>query len=366
MPRFTRSSLIDFAHAVLAAAGLPDVQARQAAEVLVAADARGLASHGLARLPRYLAGLEDGAIDPAAVLEVVHDTPLSCAIDAHGAMGTHAAQAGMSAALDKARAHGIGMATVRDSNHFGIACWYAMQALEHDMIGLVMTNTAALGVPTFGREAMFGTNPLAFAAPAGDERAFVLDMATTAVPRGKIEVRARQGQPLEAGWAVDARGATAVDGPALLDEMRRHAGGGLLPLGGLGTSHGGHKGYGLAVMVDILSGVLSAHGFGAQLRDSGASAGRMGHFFAAFRIDLFRPPEQFRADMDRMLAALRESPPAEGEERVYYSGLVESEREERAQIEGVPLEAGVVATLEGLAARFGVTLPSAREGGPRS
>lgn len=358
MAHFEREALIDFCRDVFVHYGLARDDAALSGRVLVAADARGIPSHGVARLARYVAGLETGAIVADAVPEVLHETPLSLALDARGAMGAPVSERAMRAVLDKARTSGAGFATVRDANHFGIAAWYAMAALEHDMIGIAMTNTAALGVPTDGTRCMFGTNPIAFAAPADQEHAFVLDMATTAVPRGKIEVYARQGKPLPEGWAADARGRHASDAPSLLDSMNRYAGGGLHPLGGAGTLHGGHKGYGLAVMVDILCGALAGHAFGQHVRDHAVAAGRVGHFFAAFRIDMFRPAAEFRRDMDQLLGELRSCPPAEGRERVYYAGLKEIEAEEAAAQRGVAVEEGVAAQLSEIGARVGVALPS--------
>ncbi|SDM06312.1 Malate/lactate/ureidoglycolate dehydrogenase, LDH2 family [Modicisalibacter muralis] len=355
--RLSRAALTDFCRDVFIAHGLNHDDATLSAAVLVAADARGIPSHGVARLPRYVGGLETGTIVAGTAPQILHETPLSLALDARGAMGAPVSQQAMDAAIAKARTSGAGFATVRDSNHFGIAAWYAMAALEHDMIGIAMTNTAALGVPTHGTQAMFGTNPIAFAAPAERERAFVLDMSTTAVTYGKIEVYARQGQPLPAGWASDARGRQAVDAASLWESMNRYAGGGLHPLGGAGTALGGHKGYGLATMVDILSGVLSGHGFGQHLHDTPSAMGRVGHFFAAFRIDMFREASEFRRDMDQLLGELRASPPGEGQSRVYYAGLKEIEREDEAAESGVRVADNVVEALIAEGARVGVTLP---------
>ena len=352
-----RPVLTDFCRDVFIAHGLTHDDAALSAAVLVAADARGIPSHGVARLARYVGGLETGSIVADAAPQVLHDTPLSLALDAQGAMGAPVSQRAMNAAIDKARATGAGFATVRDSNHFGIAGWYAMAALEHDMIGIAMTNTAALGVPSHGTQAMFGTNPIAFAAPAEREHAFVLDMSTTAVTYGKIEVYARQGKPLPAGWASDALGRQAVDASSLWESMNRYAGGGLHPLGGAGTALGGHKGYGLATMVDILSGVLSGHGFGQHLHDTPSAMGRVGHFFAAFRIDLFRQAAEFRRDMDQLLSELRTSPPAQGQSRIYYAGLKEIEREAEAAESGVMVADNVVDVLIAEGARVGVALP---------
>jgi L-2-hydroxycarboxylate dehydrogenase (NAD+) len=184
---------------------------------------------------------------------------------------------------------------------------------------------------------MFGTNPLAFAAPADEERAFVLDMSTSVVTRGKIEVYDRLGKELPVGWAVDKAGRPARDPRSLLNDMFERLGGGILPLGGMGEDLGGHKGYGLAVMVDVLCAVLCGAPFGSGLADARTTSGRVSHFFGAIRIDTFRDPQEFRRDMDRMLADLRECPRAEGAERVYYAGQKEFEHEEECLRKGIPL-----------------------------
>jgi L-2-hydroxycarboxylate dehydrogenase (NAD+) len=335
--RVRRESLETFCQQVFQGLGLSQTGARTAAAVLVAADARGIPSHGVARLGRYVNGLRTGMIRPDAPVEVLVDTPSSLVIDAHGAMGAPTSVRAMERVIDKARANGAAFGCVRDSNHFGIAGFYAMMALDEDMLGIAMTNTAALGVPTFGRQVMYGTNPLAFAAPADEERAFVLDMSTTVVTRGKIEVHERLGKELPAGWAVDRTGRTATDTSTLLDDMFHRVGGGILPLGGAGEDLGGHKGYGLAVMVDVLCAVLCGAPFGPGLSDTETSSGRVSHFFGAIRIDRFRNPQEFRRDMDRMLRGLRSCPPAAGAERVYFAGQKEFEHEEACWHIGVPL-----------------------------
>jgi len=335
--RIEREHLAYFCQQVFQALRLSAQDARTAAAVLVAADARGIPSHGVARLERYVNGLRSGVIDPHAKVEVLVDTPTSVVFHAHGAMGAPVSERAMNAVIDKARASGAAFGCVRDSNHFGIAGYYAMMAIDEDMIGIAMTNTAALGVPTFARQVMFGTNPIAFAAPADKERGFVLDMATTVVTRGKIEVYDRLGKPLPPGWAVDGAGKVAIDPRALLDDTFRRAGGGILPLGGQGELFSGHKGYGLAVMVDILCAVLCGAPFGPDVTDTATSSGHVSHFFGAIRIDTFRDPGTFRQDMDRMLRQLRELPPAEGAERVYYAGLKEFEKEEEYLRLGIPI-----------------------------
>jgi LDH2 family malate/lactate/ureidoglycolate dehydrogenase len=252
-------------------------------------------------------------------------------------MGAPVSAQAMRTVITKAASAGAAFGAVRDSNHFGIAGYYAMMAMQHDMLGIAMTNTAALGVPTFGRQVRFGTNPIAFAAPANQEPGFVLDMATTVVTRGKIEVYDRLGEPLPLGWAVDKTGRPATDGRRILDDMFHRVGGGIMPLGGAGELHGGHKGYGLAVLVDILCAVLGGAPFGASVADTESSSGRVSHFFGAIRIDTFRDPAAFRHDMDRLLGELRATPPAEGAERVYFAGLKEFEHEQETAEHGVPL-----------------------------
>jgi LDH2 family malate/lactate/ureidoglycolate dehydrogenase len=355
--RIARPRLEDFCAAVFIHFGLAPPDARVAADVLVAADAMGLPSHGIGRLPRYVEGLRSGLMLPAAGQETVAEGPTSLVVDAHGAMGAPVSCRTMARVIDKAKVAGAAFGCVRDSNHFGVAGYYARMALEEDMIGVAMTNTAALGVPTFGKTAMFGTNPLAFAAPAGEEVSFVLDMSTTVVTRGKLEVRARSCDGLPEGWAVDARGLPATDPDATLRGLQDRMGGGILPLGGLGTVFGGHKGYGLAVMVDILCAILAGAPFGTAVRDSETSSARVSHFFGAIRIASFRDPADFRRDMDGMLASLRASPPAVGEERVYYAGLPEREAERESAKIGVDLPDPAWRALLDLSRELGIPIP---------
>ena len=335
--RIKREDLESFCRDVFAKLGLSGDDAAVAAEVLVAADLRGIPSHGVGRLWRYVNGLTTGLMVPDAVRETVRETPGSIVVHAHGAMGAPVSVRTMRTVIDKAKDNGAAFGAVRDSNHFGIAGYYALMALKEDMLGIAMTNTAALGVPTFGRQVMFGTNPLAFAAPADRERAFVLDMSTTVVTRGKIEVYDRLGKELPKGWAVDKTGRSGKDPSTLLVDMFNRIGGGILPLGGAGELHSGHKGYGLSVMVDVLCAVLCGAPFGSGVVDAATSSGRVSHFFGAIKIAGFRDPEAFRRDMDRMLRDLRNSPPAEGAERVYFAGQKEFEKEAECSRLGVPM-----------------------------
>ena len=335
--RVERTSLELFCQQVFQKLKLSEVDAKTAASVLVAADAMGIPSHGVARLGRYVNGLKTGLMLPDAPVDIVVDTPSSLVIDAHGAMGAPVSVKAMEGIIKKAKTNGSAFGCIKDSNHFGIAGYYARMAIEEDMLGIAMTNTAALGVPTFGRQVMFGTNPLAFAAPADKEHSFVLDMSTTVVTRGKIEVYDRLGKELPDGWAVDKTGQSAHNARSMLDDMLDRIGGGILPLGGLGKEFGGHKGFGLAVMVDILCAVLCGAPFGAHVYDTPTSSARVSHFFGAIKISCFRDPKEFRQDMDQMLQELRACPIAEGEERVYFAGLPELEKERESTQDGVQL-----------------------------
>jgi LDH2 family malate/lactate/ureidoglycolate dehydrogenase len=264
----------------------------------------------------------------------------------------------------QAKTNGAAFGCVRESNHFGIAGYYARMALDEDMLGIAMTNTSALAVPTFGKQVMFGTNPIAFAAPANEEAAFVLDMSTTVVTRGKIEVYDRLGKELPVGWAVDKSGRSAKDPRPMLEDMFERLGGGILPLGGLGKEFGGHKGYGLAIMVDILCAVLCGAAFGPAIADIPESlSDRVSHFFGAIKIANFREPAEFRRDMDRMLRDLRNCPPAEGEDRVYFAGLPEFEYEQESLRRGIPLLQKTYDELAKIGTEYGVEVPQVAEGG---
>ena len=335
--RINRKKLETFCKEVFQVLNLSPEDAETAALVLVAADAFGIASHGVGRLWRYANGLKTGLMIPNAKIEVLTDTPSSIIIDAKGVMGALVSVKAMNRVIEKAENNGSAFGCVRDSNHFGIAGYYARMAAEKDMIGIAMTNTAALGVPTFGSRAMYGTNPLAFAIPANKEPMFVLDMATTVVTRGKIEVYEKLGRELPDGWAVDKKGLPAHNAHDIIQQMNDRVGGGILPLGGLGKLFGGYKGFGLAMLVDILCSVLCGAPFGNNVKDTKESSARVSHFFGAIKISNFRDPVEFKNDMDKMLNDLRKSPPAEDEERVLYAGLPEYEMEQESNKLGVPV-----------------------------
>jgi L-2-hydroxycarboxylate dehydrogenase (NAD+) len=346
----TEPELKSFVSTVLTKVGVAAEDAAIVADVLVAADLRGIESHGVARLESYyVSRIRAGQMEAKPDVRTVRETPASLLVDAGNGLGHPTAKRTMDRIIAKAAQTGAAFGAVRNSNHFGIAGYYAMLALEHDMIGIASTNSVRYGAPTFGKEVLLGTNPLAFAIPAKNEPAFVLDFATTTVPKGKLEVYSRKEKPLNPGWAIDAEGNETRDPQVALK-------GALLPLGGYGVDNGGHKGYGLGLLVDILCGVLSGGAFGNDLPLPGdpPMPGKISHFFAAFTIDGFRDPEQFKADMDVELRAFKDSAKAPGHDRIYVAGEIEHEKTLEHRRNGVPVHVKVWSGLEKLAGELGI------------
>jgi L-2-hydroxycarboxylate dehydrogenase (NAD+) len=338
-----------FVAEVLTKVGVAPADAAVVADVLVAADLRGVESNGVARLETYVSRIRSGKLEAKAKVEVIRETPTSLLLDAGNGLGHPAGKHAMLATIEQAKKSGAAFATVRNSNHYGIAGYYAMLALEHDMIGIASTNTVRYGAPTFGRDVTLGTNPFAYAIPAGKEPAFVLDFATTTVPRGKLELYLRKEKPLNPGWAIDEEGNPTLDPAAAVK-------GALLPLGGFGTDNGGHKGYGLGLLADILCGVLSGGAFGSDLPvpSSGPEPGKISHFFGAFRIDGFRDVEAFKRDMDRELRAFKDSEKAPGQARIYVAGEIEHDKTLYNRKHGVPVHVNVWNGLERLAGELDI------------
>lgn len=342
-----------FCERTFRAAGVPREDASITAEVLVAANLRGIDSHGVARLRRYVNGLRQGVMCPRPEVRIVHETPLTALVDGGGGLGQPIGVRAMRLSIAKAETHGVGFVAVRNSNHYGIAGYYAMMALEHDLIGLSLTNSGPYVVPTFGREAILGTNPLSVAVPTGQERPFVLDMSTAVATLGTLEVYNRRGQQLLPGWASNAQGEPTTSPAEVLRNLADRKGGGIMPLGGMGEEHGGHKGYGLSLLVDILCGVLPGAGYldHIYLKDEAGHLlpANVGHFFGALRVDLFRPLPDFRAAMDTFIQRVKSSARAEGQSRIFIHGEKEFEMAEWRQREGIPLSPKVVALLRQIA-----------------
>ncbi len=345
--------LRDFVIKVFKKLGVPEKDAATTADVLIASDRRGIGSHGVARLLRYVKGIRDGVMIPQPEIKVVHETPITAVIDGGGGLGQVVGVWAMEYCIKKAKEQGLAFVAVRNSNHYGIAAYYSMMALKEDMIGISITNSAPLVLPTFGREAVIGTNPISVAVPAGEERPFVFDGATSTVPRGKLEVYDRHGKPIPLTWATDAEGKPTSNAREVLDNLLERRGGGLLPLGGATEEGGGHKGYGLSALVDILTGVLSGGLYGPLLyKDKKAPSG-VCHLFGAIKIETFIPKDRFKSAMDDFIRILKNSKKAEGKERIYVAGEKEFELEERYK-EEVALYHKVVENLRVIGKELGI------------
>jgi L-2-hydroxycarboxylate dehydrogenase (NAD+) len=342
--------LHEFSTRVFLHCGVPVADARLAADVLATSDLRGIESHGVARLHTYYDLLAVGAINPRPSLRIVRETPSTATVDGDNGLGLVVGPWSNTLAMDKAETAGSGWVSVSNTNHYGIAGYYPLQALKRDLIGWAMTNASKLVTPIWGAERMLGTNPIAIAFPGMEEPPIVIDMATSAVAYGKIEIAARKGRPLGDGWAVDRTGAATHDPGAMID------GGALLPLGGDRT-HGGHKGYCLSAMVDILCAVLSGANWGPfappfALRQHvpTETVGKgIGHFFGALRIDGFIEPDEFKRQIDQWIRVFRATMPAPGTTGPLIPGDPEREAEAIRSKQGVPLVPAVVNDLRDIA-----------------
>ncbi|WP_224995858.1 Ldh family oxidoreductase [Cesiribacter sp. SM1] len=352
---FSYQHLLQFTEDIFRAMNCSAEEASLAAKVLVSADLRGVDSHGVARLSGYVRLWEAKRINARPNIKVVHETPGTAVLDADGSLGLVSGPAAIDLAIQKAKTVGTGWVAVRNSNHFGIAGYHAMQALPHDMIGFAMTNASPLVAPTFAAERMLGTNPIAVAVPAGEEPPFVADFATTTAANGKLEILQRKQLPTPTGWVQDASGQSSTNP----NELK--SGGALLPLGS-DIERGSHKGYCLGSIVDILSGVLSGANYGPWVPPFVAFlplapnlvGDGIGHFFGAMRVDAFRPAEEFKASMDNWIRRFRSTKTVEGREKVLIPGDPEREMEARRITEGVPLLTPVVEDLQQLAQKLGV------------
>ncbi len=349
--------LMQFAQAVFAAMGCPQEQAVSAAETLLSADLRGIDSHGVARLSGYVRLWDVGRVNASPAIAVIHETPSTAVVDGDSGLGLVVGPAAMDVAIRKADQVGTGWVSVCNSNHFGIAAYHAMKAVEKDMIGIVMTNASALVSPTFSKERMLGTNPICVAVPAGEEPAFVADLATTTAANGKLEILQRNGKEAPEGWIQDQEGMTTVDAHAL------KKGGALLPLGG-DREHGSHKGYALGAIVDIFSGVLSGANFGpwvppfpayVPMPENQPGKG-IGHFFGAMRIDAFRTKEEFKKNMDLWIRRFKTAIPIDDRQPVVIPGDPEREMEVVRKKTGIPLHGSVWEDLQLLGEKFGIKL----------
>lgn len=355
--KYAYSRLYDFSKEIFLKTGFNDGDAVTAATVLLSADLRGVDSHGISRLTGYVRLCEAGRIEPKSSPAIIHETPSTGVIDGDGGLGLVVAPFAMKVAIEKAKAVGSGWISVQNSSHFGIAGIHAMMALEHDMIGIVMTNASPTVAPTFSIDKLLGTNPICVAVPAGEEAPFVADFATTTAANGKLELLQRKNEAAPNGWVQTKTGEPSTDASELKN------GGALLPLGG-DREHGSHKGYMLGSIVDIFSGVLSGANYGpfvppfpAYLPMPAIMPGRgIGHFFGAMRIDGFRPAIDFKKDMDNWIRQFKNARVANGFDRVIIPGQPEAQMQSDRMQSGIPMYASVIDELHELGARFGVKL----------
>ena len=349
--------LEQFVSSVFNAIGCSAEDAETATKALVAADLRGIDSHGVARLSGYVRLWEAGRINARPNIKIIHESPSTAVVDGDGGLGLVVAPWAMNVAIDKARSAGTGWVSVCNSNHFGIAAHHAMKALTHGMTGIAMTNASAIVAPTFSSERLLGTNPICYAIPAGNEPPFVADFATTTAANGKLEILQRKGLDTPDGWLQDANGKPVNDAHVL------RKGGALLPLGG-DREHGSHKGFALGSIVDILSGVFSGANYGpwvppfpayVPMPENQPGKG-LGHFLGAMRIDAFRPAEDFLEDMDKWIRRFRDASPVQGQQRVIIPGDPEREFEAERRSNGIPLLPVVWDDLRSVGEKFGINL----------
>jgi len=351
----TETKLRKFTETVFLAIGCPEKDAELAADVLVKADLRGIDSHGVARLSGYVRLWQRGRLNPTPKPHIVYESPTTATVDGDAGLGLVVAPYAMKIAIEKAEKYGSGWVAIRNSNHFGIAAYHALMAVEQDMIGYAMTNASPLVTPTFSKERMLGTNPMCYAFPAGKYPPLIVDMATSAAANGKLEIAQRKGAALPEGWVQTAAGASSTDP----HELKK--GGALLPLGS-DREHGSHKGFGLSATVDILSAVLSGANYGpwappfvAYLEPHPQPVGQgLGHFVGAMRADGFRPIAEFKTHMDNWIARFKQAEPISPHQPVIIPGEPEQQAEQQRKQEGIPIIEDVWMDLRQLAIQLAI------------
>jgi LDH2 family malate/lactate/ureidoglycolate dehydrogenase len=336
--------LAAFAGAVLASAGVPDDDAAFVADCLVQAELWGHPSHGVLRLSWYVARIRSGVVDPAATPETVVDRGAVAVVDGREGLGHVVAAAAARDAVRRATGHGVGVVAVRNSNHFGMSAHYTRMMAEAGCVGVLTTNSSPSMAPWGGRARTVGANPWSVATPAGTHGVAVLDISNGNVARGKIYAARERGTPIPVGWAIDADGAPTTDPAAALSGL-------LLPMAG-------HKGYAIAFMMDVLSGVLTGGSFGTGVSGPQQAERRSGsgHLVLALDVEAFLPLAEFNRRMERLITEVKSVPLAEGFDEVFYPGELEDRASARTEGEGIDLPAGTLADLERLAGQVGVPL----------
>jgi LDH2 family malate/lactate/ureidoglycolate dehydrogenase len=312
--RIDRDVLVSICEKALIKSNCDKTRAAVVADVCVEADLRGVFSHGIARLERYINHIKDGIIDTMAEPEIVYSSPMTAVYDGKNGIGQYVSKIACEKAVHMATRNGIGIVTVKNSNHFGIAGYWAEQIMKNGMIGICSTNTAPLVVPTFGKKAVLGTNPIAVSFPSNNEAPFMIDMSTSVVPRGKLEVYSRNGLNIPFGWAVDEKGHGTDKPKTVLENVKEKNYGGILPLGGEEEDFGGHKGYGFALLMELLTAGLS--GGEASFNTYGKKGG-ICHFFMGVRIDLFGSSQKVIQHITNILQEVKNSEKACGQNEIF-------------------------------------------------
>jgi len=349
--------LVDFMETALEAMGVPAEDARIIADVLITSDLWGIASHGVAHLKMYYERMKAGLQLPVTRWSIVKDTPTTAVVDGGNGMGMVVGYHAMKIAMEKAQQYGIGAVAVRNSSHYGVAGYYSLMAAKDGMVGISMTNAHPSIAPTFGVTPLMGTNPIAVAVPTDEAFPFIYDGATAVVTRGKIEVAARAGKPIPEGWVINHEGGPVTDTSTLIEQMNKDKAA-LMPIGGMGELMGGHKGYGLATMVEIFSAAFQNGAYLSMLHDTDHDGNiqflRIGHFFQAINVEHFIPLEDFKHITGNMMRELRDSRKAQDQPRIYTAGEKEHYNTLQNQAEGVEIAPGVQKALNILMQELGL------------
>ena len=353
--KYPAEKLREFSQKTFEFFDVPKEDAKLASEVLSMSDIRGIDSHGVARLHTYFDMLENKRINPKPNIKIIRESLSTATIDGDNGLGLVVGPKANEIAMNKASEAGTGWVSVSNTNHYGIAGYYVIKALEKDLIGWSMTNTTKLVAPLWGAERMLGTNPIAIAFPAKEEPPIIIDLATCAAAYGKIEIANRKSDKIPEGWAIDSEGNQNINPEKMIN------GGALLPLGS-DRERGGHKGYGLAIMVDFLCAVLSGANWGPftppfalrqEIPEKSVGKG-IGHFFGAMRVDAFIDPDEFKMQTDDYIRTMRSTKPAPGTNGPIIPGDPEREAEEIRSKEGIPLVEPVIEELNDISKRIGI------------
>lgn len=352
---FTEAKLRTFTHSVFIKMGCTEEHAALATDVLIKSDLRGIDSHGVARLSGYVRLWEKKRINATPTIKIIHETPTTATVDGDAGLGLVVAPFAMKLAIEKAEKYGSGWVAVKNSNHFGIAGYHSLMAVEKDMIGISMTNASPLVAPTYANERLLGTNPMCYGFPAGKYPPVIVDMATAAAANGKLEIAQRANKDVPEGWIQDKDGLSSINP----NELKN--GGSLLPLGS-DKEHGSHKGYGLSATVDILSAVLSGANYGpwvppfvAFLEPSANPVGEgLGHFLGAIRVDGFRPASDFKDHLDNWIERFKSAKTIDPNKKVIIPGEPEHNFEQERKVSGIPIIDVVVNDLNELATKLGI------------